>query len=180
VFLWELACRTILGGCPLATHAAVHGTAREIPLSIMKSTILSPEPFSVPLSSSPVWADLTDATRTAEDRFARVFELEVAYLRSLRSSKEDREQALGKLTEELASQFPRVEERVRDSRVLASLFGLGSGAVAAILRALPAKPTSGRLAKLWDAAEQRLEATMSHLQGRDKQGRDKQVSDHAS
>jgi hypothetical protein len=97
-----------------------------------KSTVLSPEPFSVPLSSSPAWARLTDQQRSAKQRFDRVFESQLSYLRGLRASKrsatsEVASGATGTMSEEHSSKHP----------ILSKVFGLGSSAVAAVIRMIP-------------------------------------------
>lgn len=123
----------------------------------MKSTVLSPEPFSVPLSSAPAFARLTDQPRSARARFDRVFEAQVKYLRSLRKSKDDRASALQAVTEQLVRELPRLGEHLRKHPVLAVALGMGGGAIAALLHALPDKPTSGPLARWWEGLEQALE-----------------------
>lgn len=97
-----------------------------------KSSILSPEPFSVPLASSPAWARLTDRQRSAKQRFDRVFESQISYLRGLRSSKRNAPDevatgASGTVSEDHASKHP----------ILSKVFGLGSSAVAAVIRRIP-------------------------------------------
>lgn len=92
-----------------------------------KSTILSPQPFSVPLSSSPAWARLTDSQRSAKKRFDRVFESQLTYLRGLRTSKRQGEEAAGAEPASRLSKHP----------ILARVVGLGTSAVSAVLRLLP-------------------------------------------
>jgi hypothetical protein len=96
-----------------------------------KSSILSPEPFSVPLSSSPAWARLSDRQRNAKQRFDRVFESQLAYMRSLRTSKHNVPSvaagASGTVSDAHTSKHP----------ILAKVFDLGHSAVAAVLRLIP-------------------------------------------
>lgn len=126
-------------------------------LLIMKSTVLSPEPFTVPLSSAPAFARLTDRPRTGRERFDRVFEAQVKYLRSLRQSKGDRADALRGVTEQLVRELPRLGEHLRNHPVLALALGMGGGALAALLHALPEKPEAGPLARWWEVLEQGLD-----------------------
>jgi len=97
-----------------------------------KSSILSPEPFSVPLSSSPAWARLTDRQRSAKQRFDRVFESQISYLRGLRASKRNATSdvatgASGTVSADHAKKHP----------ILSKVLGLGSSAVAAVIRRIP-------------------------------------------
>jgi hypothetical protein len=97
-----------------------------------KSSILSPEPFSVPLSSSPAWARLSDRQRNAKQRFDRMFESQLAYMRSLRTSKPSAPSqvpagASGTVSDAHASKHP----------ILAKVFDLGHSAVAAVIRMIP-------------------------------------------
>ncbi len=126
------------------------------------NTTTSTEPFSVPLASVPAFARLADQPRTAVQRFESAFQSQLTFFRSLRS-KDERGEAFHQLSEQLAQSFPRIGKQLETHPALAVLLGLSSGAVAALLRALPEKPTSGPLLKVWEAAEQKLGAAMEKL-----------------
>lgn len=92
-----------------------------------KSTLLSPQVFSVPLSSSPAWARLTDSQRSAKKRFDRVFESQLTYLRGLRTPNRKGAEVAGAESDSLLSKHP----------ILAKVVGLGTSAISTVLRLLP-------------------------------------------